>query len=393
MATSIIAPSGRPRRYDLDWLRVIALVLLIVYHVLCVFDSGGWVLKSDHAGVWADGVVDLLTPWRMMLVFVVGGAACRFLFEKFDLAGFTLNRTLRLLVPFVLGVALLTPPQAYIHLLAQNQYEGSFLHFWATGFWTSREVHGIQFPDFAHLWFLPYLFIYAIGAAIAWTLMPRFCEGLVARFDRLPLALTVLGVMAWLLLIEVEVDPRSHRTMAFFWDWNGHMRFGPAFLLGLLAAHADQFWRRLVAARWMLWSGAVALAALTIAEWAVTQDAADSPALRAIYGATALFAFLALGAALLNKPSPVLTYWNDAVLPIYVLHQTVLVIFVAATGATHWPVIIAFLVLLAATLGVSEGIYHWGIRRNRWLRMAFGQSPAPRPCSPAPQAPPLSGAV
>lgn len=374
---SITAPSGHPRRYDLDWLRVIALACLIVYHVLCAFNSGGWEIKSDYAGVWADGVVELITPWRMVLVFVVGGAATRFLFDKFDVEAFVANRTMRLLVPLVVGTIFLAPPQIYVHLRAAGLEHGSFLDFWAFRFWTSRELHGVHFPDPAHLWFLPYLFMYAVGTALLWSWAPRRFEAIANWVDRAPLILLFVLAAAWMVLMQAVVEPWKHRTLVFYWDWNGHLRFAPAFLFGLFIAQADQFWRKLVAARWLEWGASMALGVAAYVTWTVTLDPTRFPVLSALFGATVLFAMLALGARFLNRPSRALSYWNDAVLPIYVLHQTILVVLAAGAGLIHWPVAIALPFLLIATFGLSTALYHFAIRHNRWLRLAFGQRAQP----------------
>ncbi len=43
------------RRYDLDWLRVIAFVILIFFHVGMFFNSWGWHIKNNeinHAIEW-----------------------------------------------------------------------------------------------------------------------------------------------------------------------------------------------------------------------------------------------------------------------------------------------------------------------------------------------------
>ena len=66
------------RRHDLDWLRVGALGLLIVTHVTFVYRTTEWRVQSEHAGLWGDLLVEALAPWRMSLVFFIGGAATRF---------------------------------------------------------------------------------------------------------------------------------------------------------------------------------------------------------------------------------------------------------------------------------------------------------------------------
>ncbi len=384
LAMSIVAPSGSLRRHDIDWLRIIALGLLVVYHVLCVFNSSGWEIKSAHAGPWADGVIALLTPWRMTLVFVIGGIAARFLFEKLDAMALARNRAQRLILPFIFGVIFLAPPQTYIRLSAAGAEHGSFLDFWLHRFWFANQIHGVHFPDFVHLWFLPYLFTYAVLVACIWKWRPVLFARASHWADAAPVWLLLALVMAWMVFVGNYVEPWKHRTMVFFYDLSGHLKYGPAFLFGVLIARGNLFWRRVAAARWWLLALAAALGTASYAAWLITHGKLEMLWLRELYGAVTVFAALAFGVVFLNRPSAALTYCNDAVLPVYVLHQTLLVLIASVSGAMLWPVEAALPFLLISTLATSIALYHFLIRHTSWLRALFGQSPhARKPWPPA----------
>src|SRR5690606_18260007 len=115
MAKAEHSPS-HARRADIDYLRVGALALLILYHVLLVFDSNWWRVKSDHAGPWADYFVSVLTPWRMSLVFLIGGMAARFMIERTSAGSFIRERAGKLLTAFVFAMIVLMPLQRYVRL-------------------------------------------------------------------------------------------------------------------------------------------------------------------------------------------------------------------------------------------------------------------------------------
>ena len=67
-----------PRRYDLDWLRIIAFGLLIFYHTGMFYVTWGWHVKSVHVGTGAEWAMMLLNPWRLALLFFISGVALRF---------------------------------------------------------------------------------------------------------------------------------------------------------------------------------------------------------------------------------------------------------------------------------------------------------------------------
>ena len=58
------APSSA-RRYDLDWIRVGAFGLLILYHVGLVYGVYGWHVHSVHTFEWMREAILITNPWRL----------------------------------------------------------------------------------------------------------------------------------------------------------------------------------------------------------------------------------------------------------------------------------------------------------------------------------------
>ena len=84
MARTIDAPVNSPvapptRRYDLDWIRVGAFGLLILYHVGLVYGVYDWHVHSAHTFAWMREAILITNPWRLTLLFLVSGAALRFM--------------------------------------------------------------------------------------------------------------------------------------------------------------------------------------------------------------------------------------------------------------------------------------------------------------------------
>ena len=93
------------RRYDLDWLRVIAFGLLIFYHIGMFYVTWGWHVKSVYAGPAAEPLMLLVNPWRLALLFFISGVAIRFATDKapgrLDLVR---SRLLRIGLPILAGM-------------------------------------------------------------------------------------------------------------------------------------------------------------------------------------------------------------------------------------------------------------------------------------------------
>lgn len=364
------------RRNDLDWLRVAALGLLIVTHVTYLYRTTPWRLQSEHAGLWGDLIVEALAPWRMSLVFFIGGVATRFMLESRDLATFTVNRVLRLGVPFMMAVFVLVPPMWYLtDPLSQGR---GYLEYMIHTPLHAHTVFGFHLPDLGHVWFLPYLLTYAMLAALAWTYAPRSWERVETSLASMPILALLAGLALLFASSDAWLKPIFGRTDMLVDDPAAHLRSIPAFLTGAMLARSGDFWSRLQrAGNWLvplsliLMLGALALAAADtmsahyLSGWQM--GLADG-----VYGAAALLAILAVASARLTHNSHQLTYASEAIMPIYLLHQPIIV--AAGILVTHagLPVWIEYPLMLATTLLVPLAIYHIAIRPFAPLRMLFG---------------------
>ena len=173
-----------------------------------------------------------------------------------------------------------------------------------------------------------------------------------------------------------------------FSDLTGHMKFVPLFLMGALLAKSDVFRARLVAIKTRLWMAALGLFAISL--WLhvsfVGSGATDgTPTLMFIaqgfYGGVMLYGAMAFAAWALNKPSRGLTYATDAILPVYLMHQTVLVVVADAIVFRGLPAGVEVMVLLAATTLIPLAVYQLFIRHTVWLRVLFGLRPRAREAS------------
>src|SRR4051794_41373719 len=72
-------PPGLERRVDLDWVRIAAFGLLILYHVGMLYVSWGFHIKSDHRIAALEPLMLVLNPWRVGVLFFGAGAATPFL--------------------------------------------------------------------------------------------------------------------------------------------------------------------------------------------------------------------------------------------------------------------------------------------------------------------------
>jgi hypothetical protein len=385
-------PAAPTRRYDLDWLRIIAFTLLILYHVGMFFVSWGWHVKSPHAGPAAEPLMMLLNPWRLPLLFFISGVAFAFLHDKLGAARFAGERLLRLLPVIVFGMIVVVMPQTYFQLLQAGEIEAGILAFWPR-YMTGWEIAGVTVPTWNHLWYVVYLMAYALMLAPLLPLLKGFASGPGAALGRLwetpagPALLLVLPALP-LLIWRITLVPHFETTHDLTWDWANHANSLTFLLIGVFAARSERFWTAVDRALPLALGLSIALAATLSLAWASWEQVSENAIItwiartgRVLYMWIAIVTLLGLARRFLNGDGPVRRYLTEAVFPVYILHQTITVsagYYLAQTWIGVWS---EFTLLTALTLAGSFAGFEI-VRRVPVLRPLFGLKPRARKTPP-----------
>lgn len=372
------------RHYGLDWLRIAAFALLIVYHIAMVFSPWPWVIHTDYNFAWLIAPMALLTPWRLPLLFAVSGFASWHLFAKSrDAGAFLRARNLRLLIPLAFGMVVLIPIEMWVRVVEAG-YPHGYLRFWSVDYWRIGEFWGRSFPSWEHLWFVVYLWAYtAVLALILWRGRHHY-DALVARFVpwlaqgwRLVWVPAVLLVIARLGLQFVVADEQG-----LLRDWAGHAHFFPLFLFGFVLAGSPALWPTLR----RVWGGALALAAVSgvavlLVETSYPGNAVPPHWVMAVARAGQVAMGWAMTLVLIQFAD---RFWNrdhrwrktaaEAVFPFYLVHQPAIVLIAWHTLPLHLSAGVQFLVLLGGTALACTLTYLIG-REIGWLRPLIGLGP------------------
>lgn len=168
LQTEEAAPARQTRLFYLDWLRVLAVLAVLAvffYHTLRPFDITDWHIKDTQQSVAVTVVMVLFALWGMPLFFVLSGAASWFALRSRPGRQFLRERSLRLLVPLLVGFLLFSPLQAYLEALNRGSFAGSFFQFVPWFFEHLRvswHAPWISYPY--HLWFLEFLWVLSLVA-------------------------------------------------------------------------------------------------------------------------------------------------------------------------------------------------------------------------------------
>lgn len=365
------------RQYGLDWLRIGAFALLILYHIGMFFVPWGWHVKAAEPVEWATWPMMAINPWRLMLLFVISGVVSRALLTKLSGPGaFARSRTVRLVVPLLAGMALFVAPQPWFELRDQGVYQASFAHFWLNDYFEFGSRWGLVLPTWNHLWFVAYLLVYSLLLAVLAALPPSMRQRLQRAFDALfsGWRLLVLPII-WLAAARLVLHPLFGETHALADDPYAHAIYGFAFFFGMALAGSKVAWSQIDAH----WRGFLTLAGLACAAMFVAQALSDQgapweqvrSAARAALAWTMILGLLGFARRHLNFDGPARRYLTEAIFPYYIAHQTIIIamgFWAKQVGLGNGT---AFAIILAATMLGSALTYEIA-RRVRWLRPVMG---------------------
>jgi glucans biosynthesis protein C len=362
------------RRHDLDALRVAAFLLLILYHLGMFYVPWDWHVKSQASVPGLEPWMQALNPWRLTLLFVISGAATRFMAERLSAGALARQRSVRLLIPLAVGMWVIVPPQSWAEVVAKAGYTGSYLDF-LPHYFSFDQSFGIILPTYNHLWFVAYLWVYTLAAAAlapAWTNLDRWGGRLLAG----PLLL-IVPILVFALL-RATAHAAWGETHVIWADGYGHLKYGAAFAIGFWMARQDDAWAALKRWRVGLLGGAAALLALRLA----TGPASDlapwtSALLREAYAWVVICALFGWAQVLVRKGSPALSTLSEAVFPAYIVHQTAIILAGVWLTPLALPAALEAGLVLAFTLASAAGAY--GLARSvPALRLPLGLKPGAR---------------
>lgn len=341
------------RRYDIDWIRVIAIGLLLIYHIAIGFQPWGTMIgfiTNRESMDWLWIPMSVLNTWRIPLLFFVSGMGVYFAMRRRNLKQLITERTKRIFIPFLFGFLLITP----LHLLIfQKNYSLQLSYM----------------PNAGHLWFLGNIFVYVLVLAPIFFWLMNNPEGKMAQaiaylFKR-PFGFLLIGIgfVTETLLVKPGIFALYAMT------WHGFFLGFFAFSMGFLTVFSGEgFWANLSKWKWLL----VALA-ITLSVFRIVYFNLQAPNyLMSMESVTWILSVFGFGHQFLNRPSLMLNYLSKSAYPIYIIHMIFLYLASWIIFPLDMSPLLKLVMVILLTFVGCLVTYEFLIRRISFLKPFFG---------------------
>lgn len=373
----LTSQTSTDRQYYIDWLRILLILSVFLFHVGMIFNTWDWHIKNDvqYAGFLRKTMI-FLHYWRMPLLFLISGAGTYFALGRRNTLQYIGERFKRLVVPLAAGIFILVPVQVYIEKSADFQ---SLFHFYPHMFEGTYPEGNFSWH---HLWFIAYLFIISmvISPLIMFFRSTHFTNfsAWLARVVSKPLMLNIF--MIPMLVSQAILRPLfPESTHGLVDDWAYFTMYAIFFLAGYLLLSNRDIVNTLRKHRfWYLGEGIIATAFM----FKVPYMMATEQATNLTWDIAALFvswscSMAALGFAKqhLNLNNKLRKPANQAIYPFYLLHQPALVVVGSLVVQWQIPDIFKALIITFSCFLISILIYQVVIKPFNPIRAIFGMKP------------------
>jgi hypothetical protein len=367
------------RRYDIDWIRILAVLLLIYSHSACIFGYPSWQVNNAQRSAGMTQFMFFTSLWHMPLLFLVSGIGTAFALRFRTVDQYLKERVKRLLIPLIFGMLVLVPLQVYYERVGNLNFQGSYLKFYPYYF---EQAYSHKDVDWHHLWFLGYLFLFsALALPLFLYLKKEAGQRLITKLAGFCQRIGVIFMGAIpLAIIEVTLRakwPGSHNPLH---DWTNFLYFLTFFIYGYFMVSDARFERTLDRHGTISFILAIAMTSIIFA-WGANSPVPVydySPGYilyQIIHSFNSWFwvvAILSFGKKYLNVKSKLLKYANEAVLSFYILHQTAIIFIGFYVVRWNVGIVEKFLVISTLSLVLTIALYYLLVKRTKVTRFLFG---------------------
>jgi len=406
-------PDVAGRRTEIDWLRIMAVLLLIFFHSAVIFCYGNYHVKNDTLTWPFTSFVIFSAHFHMPLFFLLAGASTWLAMGFRSGRQYAIERIRRLAVPFLFGLLTIVPAVYYLETISGSAYphheftggltrqgfDGNFFEFWGLMFSNGE----LQY--WTHLWFILYLLVFSLVALPFFLYMKkgagqRFIPRIAGVLEK-PGAIFLPAIL--IIGVELLLRPPSiwgiTGALNFVNDLPNLVYYGLLFILGFMLYSSPKIGKATERHAGVALTIGLALSGFILVlywtgslnPWGMRPAVYFVVALRGLCVWCWMIGLIGLGRKLLTHKNRFLSYASEAAYPFYILHHVPVLAIGFFVVQTDWGLLPKYLFISFSSLAVTIAVYDILVRRTNVTRFLFGMKPKPKPRSPLEEALSVSG--
>lgn len=347
------------RKYEIDWIRNISILMLFIYHTSAIFcNFGDFYIISEEKNMIANFIILALFVWYMPMLFFLAGASLYFSSKTRSSKDYIKERIRKLFIPLVFGILILVPPQTYLARLWRGESSINYFKHLEYFFFNLTDFTGYDgaFTP-AHLWFILYLFVISV---MSYPIIFKFFqtnkgEKLLGFVKKI-----ILSKYSCLVLLSLGV------IADIFPSIMGKSILGCLiiFLLGYITYSSDEILNRIIEKRKLFVISFILLGLtgigyilyiradeINLVSWTIDSILKNGVLICAISSITGY------SSVYLNKKNKLLGYLNKSAFPVYLIHQPILLTFAFFIIPIIESTLISMILIIVASATTTFLIY------------------------------------
>lgn len=379
----IMGKINTDHKHYIDWVRVLAFLLLIFFHCAMPFVDHPWEIKNQETSKGLSRLIWWLHQWRLPLLFFISGVGIHFSLNKRSVAKFTGERFVRLFIPLLFAMFFTIPLQVYFEFLQRGKISVSYVDFYPS-VWEF-----IPYPDgsltWSHMWFVVYLFVFCMLLIPVFALFKipflKSWKLKLADIFSTPFLIFLFFIPLAILHFTFYIDYPEQGSLLD--DWFLFLFSITLLIYGYFLGGSDRFWDTCAKYRFYFLGISILCILYLFKQYWWTMDLPQKQdqrlyvfgILNSVHIWSFILAILGFARTYLNFTNNFLRQANQAVYPFYILHQTLIVSF--GFYITQWDLPIGFKlpVLIVLTFISLFLIYRYLIKPFVLTRILYGMKP------------------
>jgi hypothetical protein len=368
------------RLYFIDYIRVFAFLLLILFHSALPFVNYNWEVKNEQKSEILLSIVLWFHQWRLPLLFFISGVGIYFSLKNRNIFKFTVERFRRLFIPLVFAMLFTIPVQVYVEYLQKGRVTGNYFEFYPS-VWDF-----VPYPDgsltWSHMWFIVYLLTFIL------TLIPLFSIMKIKMIEKYKDRFSNVLSSKYLIFLVFFIQyynyyqfylkyPEQGSLVEDWFVFNSSITY---LILGYLLASSNQFWNNCERYRKISLSFVVMTSTILFINYYLPNvlpkkeglDAQVYFLLDALQIWSIIMTIIGFAKKYLNTSSSILQYLNQAVFPFFIIHQTIIVALGYWIVQLKVSILSKYMLLSVCSSIIIYALYEYVIRRTKLTRFLYG---------------------